>query len=234
MTFKRILAPESFATGNELTRQMMGIGIKIGSIGRSENPNIEDTIVAAVLEGVEGDYRVLSLISDWFEVHRDRVNVDRLLQLVKGNSSIKLRAFFSAIGKMFGSDPRFLRLSRCYRGRQVDLLDDETEFLLNRNGEDERFKDTALRVPKLTLRHRLEDIETPAELASKHRDYYYRILIGSSYRADMVSLLERVPALTPSEVARRTYGSFQTAWCVKNDLELIGVLNPSRVRRSSG
>jgi hypothetical protein len=221
MGFKRVLFPSAYPTGSELTRNLIGIGIKIGSVGRAENPNIEDTLVAGAIEGMQGDYRVLSLTTDWFTIHYERLNVDRLTALVKELGQSRVKAYFAALAKFLSTDPRFKRLSRCYRGPAVSLLEEGTDFLIQRNGEDERFRESCLKVPNKTLRHRPDDIESPEELAKKHRDYYYRVLVGPSFRADMISLLERDPNLSPSELARRTYGSFQTAWCVIKDLSLL-------------
>jgi len=42
-----------------------------------------------------------------------------------------------------------------------------------------------------------------------------------SYRADMWSELDRGPDLTAAELAHRAYGSFATAWQVKQDWALL-------------
>jgi hypothetical protein len=47
-------------------------------------------------------------------------------------------------------------------------------------------------------------------------------MLGPSYRADMGAELEADPALSPAELARRTYGSFATAWQVKHDWQVLG------------
>ena len=51
--------------------------------------------------------------------------------------------------------------------------------------------------------------------------YRYRVLIGPSYRADMWATLDREPGLSAAELARRSYGSFATAWKVKQDWALL-------------
>jgi hypothetical protein len=47
------------------------------------------------------------------------------------------------------------------------------------------------------------------------------VIIGPSYRADMWAALETDPELSPTELARQTYGSFATAWQVKRDFVLV-------------
>ena len=78
-------------------------------------------------------------------------------------------------------------------------------------------------MPANTLRHRDQDVLTPAELARRHAGYRWRVLMGPSYRADMWAALERDSSLPAAELARRAYGSFATAWQVKRDRELLGV-----------
>ena len=51
--------------------------------------------------------------------------------------------------------------------------------------------------------------------------YRRRVLLGPSYRADMWAALDANPALSAAELARRTYGSFATAWHVLQDWAVL-------------
>ena len=62
---------------------------------------------------------------------------------------------------------------------------------------------------------------------SWHDAYRRRIMLGPSYRADMWAELDRNPTLTAAELARRTYGSFATAWHVLRDWELLREVRPA-------
>lgn len=92
---------------------------------------------------------------------------------------------------------------------------------MKRRGEDERLEGTVLRVPAGVLRDRPKDVLGPAALAKKHSAYHYRVLIGPSYRADMWAALTKDREISAAELARRTYGSFATAWGVKRDWEVL-------------
>lgn len=235
MAFKRTEAKAEYARGAELIQELVGIGLKfaassVSSIDPKQSPNIEDALIGAAIEGVEReDYRVLSLLTDWFEVHGEWVNVDRLVRAVRLLNSNRVKAYFAAIGKWLSKDPRYKRLAAVYGGKRVPLgMGASYGFLVDRNGEDDRFQKTKLIVAAGNLRRRKEDIMTPQELAKTHQDYYWRVCLGPSYRADMISLYNRRPQASPSEIARDTYGSFQTAWFVKRDISIIASLvNPS-------
>ena len=118
-------------------------------------------------------------------------------------------------------DIRFKRLAALAPKLRYNLLSDETNFLIKRNGEDERFIGTCLRVPNKTLRQRKDDIRSQSELIKLHRRYYYRVLIGATYRADMFAILEINPNISPSGLARLAYCSFRVAWEVKKDGEIL-------------
>lgn len=222
LSFKRPNLPDSFAVRDELTRNLVAIGFLFAEHPSQEEPNIEHTLVAASIEGLAGDYRALSLLVDWIPIHFDQVNVDLLVKIVKALPDKKIKAFWSSIGKWQGKDPRLKRLARIYRGPRLPILDEKLiRFPLQRDGEDTRFLGTNLIVPGRMLRHRPKDIADCASVARNHLGYRYRLIIGPTYRADMWAALERHSTLTPSDLARKCYGSFSTAWNVRKDWEVI-------------
>ena len=221
MAFKRIHLPSTILQGEPLTSAMIGIGMNFSGQA-APNQNIENTLLAASVAGmVEEDYRVLAVLMSWLEVHSQWINADRLTQLVLADSSPRVRGFWTAVAKWLGKDRRFGRLAKAYVGPPMDLLAAGTDFHLHRSGEDPRFVTGPLRVPKAVLRDRPSDVLTPVELTRRHATYRRRILLGPSYRADMWSELERDPTLSAAELARRTYGSFATAWHVKQDWQVL-------------
>ncbi|MDP1832890.1 MAG: hypothetical protein Q8K67_12585 [Geothrix sp.] len=221
MGFKRTLGPPALIEGDALTAAMVGIGMNFAS-PPSPDPNIEDTLLAASVEGLDHeDYRVLSVLVSWLEIHAAWINADRMTTLTSRHSSDRVRAFWSAVGGWLFKDRRFARMARIYTGPRLDLLASGTAFHLRRSGEDPRFAGGPLVVPGKVLRDRKADVLTPAELARKHRAYRRRILLGPSYRADMWAELEADPSIPPADLARRTYGSFATAWHVKHDWQLL-------------
>jgi hypothetical protein len=217
MAHRRAIAPAQAPSGDALTANLVGIGMLVGGEG-SRDPNIEDTLVAASVEGLErDDLRVLAVLVTWFGIHAAHVNADRLTQLVALQESKRARAFWSALARRRAADRRFTRLARAYRGPRLDLLSTGTEFQVARHGEDSRFAGTKLRVPANVLRDRPADVLQPAELARAHAAYRWRLVIGPTYRADMWAALERQPDLSAAALARATYGSFATAWQVRRD-----------------
>jgi hypothetical protein len=217
MAHSRALAPELTPTAAALTADMVGIGMLVGGEG-SLDPNIEDTLLFASVEGMErGDLRVLAVLVTWIGVHSGRVNADRLTRLVALQESKRVRAFWSALARWRSTDRRFARLALGYRGRRIDLLTTGTDFQVGRHGEDPRFTGSRLRAPANVLRDRPADVLTPAELAARHSAYRWRLVIGPTYRADMWAALEREPALSAAALARTAYGSFASAWQARKD-----------------
>jgi hypothetical protein len=162
-------------TPNELTADMVGIGMLVGGEG-SPSPDLEATLVRASVEGMDhGDLRVLAVLVTWFGVHSACVNADRLTQLVALQGSKRIRALWSAMARWQAADRRFARLARGYRGRRIDLLTTGTEFQAGRYGEDSRFAGSRLRVSANILRDRTADVLTPAELSARHEAYRWRL-----------------------------------------------------------
>jgi len=217
MAHRRAIAPAQAPSGDALTADLAGIGLLVGGEG-SRDPNIEDTLVVASVEGLErDDLRVLAVLVSWFGIHATYVNADRLTRLVALQASKRVRAFWSGLARWRATDRRFARLTRTYWGPRLDLLSTGTEFQVARHGEDERFAGSKLRVPANVLRDRPADVLQPAELARTHAAYRWRLVIGPTYRADMWAALEQHPDLSAAALARSAYGSFATAWQVRRD-----------------
>lgn len=221
MPYSRSVRAGALPGGTRLTSDMVGIGMLFAAPA-SPDPNIEDTLVAASAEGMErDDLRVLAVLTTWLEVHHPRINADRLVRALQPVDRSRVHCFWAAVGRWLVTDRRLARLQSLYEGPRIDLLRSGTDFQVRRRGEDPRFRETCLRVPVGTLRDRVSDVLSPAELAKRHTTYRFRILIGPSYRADMWAALELAPDLSAAELARRTYGSFATAWKVRQDRSLL-------------
>lgn len=221
MGFKRAIQPVTLLQGKALTAAMAGIGMNFAA-APSLDPNIEDTLLAASVEGlVHDDFRVLAVLMTWLEVHVAWINADRLTALASHHPSVRVRAFWSAVAIWHAKDRRFARMAKSYCGPRLDLFSTGTDFRILRSGEDSRFTGGPLRIPGHALRDRKADVLQPAELARRHGPYRRRILLGPSYRADMWAALEADPSLSAADLAQKTYGSFATAWHVKQDWQIL-------------
>jgi hypothetical protein len=200
---------------------MVGIGMNFAS-QPVQDTNIEDTLLFASEVGLlDDDLRVLGVLVQWFEVHHAYVNADRMVRVLPGHPSTRVRAFWAAIAGWLDKDRRFARLASAYHGPRIDLLEVGTAFHVERRGEDDRFAGSPLVVPAETLRARAADVLPPSELVRQHTGYRNRVLMGPSWRADVWSLLEARPDMTVAEAARRAYCAFSTAWQIKQDFDLL-------------
>jgi hypothetical protein len=231
MAYSRTTESRELSEGRKLVSDMAGIGMLFAAAA-SRDPNIEDTLIAASVEAMDrDDLRVASVMTTWLGIHHPRLNADRLVRALTDHPSKRVLAYWSAIGRWLQKDARLARLEGLYGGPPVELLRSGMAFHVRRRGEDPRFHGSRLRVPAGTLRDRPADVMSPSELAARHGTYRLRIVIGPSYRADMWAALERDPELTAAELARRAYGSFATAWKVKEDWALIHPAQPTAGRR---
>ncbi len=246
MAFKKNTAPVNFLNGDALTPDMIGIGMLFGG-SPSANPPIERTLVAASIEGImKHDGRVIALLTDWLTVHYERVYVDRLFQLLDQLDPIEFKpilVYWTANAQRLKKDPRFAKIAKLYQGPRINYEQigktkdnvsyDATEFLIQRNGEDERFIGTCLRVAKKTIRHRLDDILPPEKLGLQHLTYWYRALLGSNVRADLWTSLKQRPDLSPAELARHCDSSYTAAYLAKKDFEFMKRLRSAKRRKAA-
>jgi hypothetical protein len=227
MSFRRQVLPAEVLKGEGLTAALVGIGMNFAARA-AKDPNIEDTLFFAAREALEeSDLRLFSVLVTWLEVHAQWINAHRLIRLTSNESSSRVCAFWSAVGRWLSKDRRFAKLVDLHHGPRVDLLTKGTSFQVARHGEDPRFEAGPLRVPANAVRSRDADVLPPVVLATRHVTYHHRLLMGASYRADMWAALDSEPTLTAAELARRAYGSFATAWQVKRD---FAILHPQRAK----
>jgi hypothetical protein len=223
MSFRRQITPLLRLEGAELDRAMSGIGMNF-AVEPNPYPAIEDVLFFASQLGMEkNDFRVLNVLCKWIDVHAARINVDRLTRLIEHSADHeRTRVFWAAVGQWQQQpDRRFARLAETHSNRsRIDLFAGTT-FQVQQRGEHPWFAGTSLRVAAGTLRDRTSDVSSPEQLAQAHAVYRERVVQGPSYRADMWAALAANPSLSPAELARRTYGSFATAWDVRRDWEIV-------------
>lgn len=217
MSFNRNIMPAYIPSQGELTAMMVGVGMNLAS-KTIPNANIEDTLFFVSQDGFQkGDLRALSLLTAWLDIHFRRINADRLVRLVLSADSEMVKTFWIAFAHWKQKDRRFAKLLKLWDGSRRNLLQGGIKFRIQRYGEDPRFAKGPLRAPNGVLRTRSGDILSPDDLVVRHAAYRWRILVGPTYRADMLALLENDASLSAAEIARRTYGSFATAHDAKRD-----------------
>lgn len=222
MGYSRALQPVPPLSADTLTGEMVAIGMSFAAPVAKAEPNIEDTLLFASIEAMErDDLRVLAILVTWVGVHAPWVNVDRLTKIVASQPSIRVRALWAALATWQAQDRRYARMAKGYQKPQLELLATGNAFQIKRRGEDERFSGSPLRVPANVLRNRVTDVLSPEVLARQHRGYRHRVMMGPSYRADIWAALDGDPTLSAAQLARRTYGSFATAWHTRRDYGIV-------------
>ncbi|MFH1812140.1 MAG: hypothetical protein ABIJ09_25610 [Pseudomonadota bacterium] len=225
MGFARNMKAVEFDTGEALTLAMNGIGMRFNGPA-DHTAHIEVTLAAASIEGaVKGDYRVLAVMTTWLGLHHDYVNVELLLRLLKPHlePDSDLPLYWNAMSFWMAAegDPRFKKFQKFYKGPRKEFGQGNSWFMLKKVGEDKRFCRSRLILVEGGLRHRLRDVLTPQELCRWHAVYRTRVQMSAGFRADMWAALEAEPGLSATELARKTLGSYSTAWKVLRDWGVV-------------
>ena len=186
------------------------------------NADIEYTLYKASKEALEHlDFRTLSLIVHWIDVHESIVNVPRLKRLIQ-KSNTETQRLWGAIAEWRQEHHKWQSLLRLKAPvDRWELLPVGTDFQISRKGEDPRFMDTNLRIPNGLLPIREGDVLSPKYLIQQHPTYANRIRFGVCLRADLWTHLEIEPSLSAAQLAKRVGCAFASAWEAKRDFELL-------------
>jgi hypothetical protein len=217
MSFSRTMP--ALVPSSALNASMRGIGMRVGPV-EPVPADLEVTLVSVAHHALPHDYRTLGVLVAWFDVHQDRVNVPRLLRLVRTFTKAPLeKAWWASIATWLeGQDARWRPMTRIYQGKRLDLDDTVvTELQLRRVGHDSRFEHAPLRVHARLLRSRAADVDDPIQLAARNPLYLRRVQLGASYRADVWAALDDDPTATPAAIARKVGCAYETARSVARD-----------------
>ena len=205
---------------------LAGIGCNL-TVSSHQNADIEFTLCKASVESLSHlDFRILSLLVQWVGIHSPYVNVPRLIRFLKDETE-QTKLFWQSIGQWKQPNRKWKKtLHLINNNNRFDLLPVGTDFQIQRKGEDERFTQTQMRVPKGLLREREGDVLSIQQMINYHRTYRNRVKFGVCLRADLWSVLEEYPDMLPATLAKQVGCAFASAWEVKQDFEIwrrIGV-----------
>ena len=219
-------------TGKSLDCDLLAIGFNLSCKKKSIDPNIEATIISASVEAINNkENRIGGLLVDWITVHYLRINADRLTKFVfsLNDSDYKyVKIFWCANAqRLLMKDQRFKRLSQLYKGKRVNFTDRFNKnkriikMFIKIKGEDERFKKTCIRVPNGYFPQRPYQIFPASVIAKNHLPYRYRLMMSSSYRADLWALLKKNPHLSAYALGKKAYCSYRAAYIVQKDYKIL-------------
>jgi len=206
---------------NDIPSMLSSIGCNLNA-SPVVNADIEYTLYKASQEALEHlDFRTLSLIVHWIDIHGSIVNMPRLKRLLQ-KSNTETQRLWRAIAEWRQEQHKWQSLLRLKAPvDRWELLSVGTDFQISRKGEDPRFMDTNLRIPNGLLPIREGDVLSPKHLIQHHPTYANRVRFGVCLRADLWTHLEIEPNLSAAQLAKRVGCAFASAWEVKRDFELL-------------
>lgn len=226
MGFSRIFKSKHSLTGEELTKALVGLGFLLSSVSK-KNVNIEHCLISLIKESFSDDLaydlRLLALLVNWLEIHISQVNANRFIKLIKDLENPKALIFLSGVFEHL-NDPRFKKFIEIYSSKKRTHFLKGSSFLVERNGEDSRFRNTKLIIHSKALSDRPDLILSPEVVSQKHLYYRYRVLLGPTYRADIIANLSIDENLSPAELARYHFTNYQTSYKAKKDFQIFSII----------
>ncbi len=229
MGFSRVFRDETYLDGDNLTKSLVGLGFLLSSESK-KNVNIEHCLISLIKESFSNDLaydlRLLALLVNWLEIHISQVNANRLIKLIEHLNNPKASRFLAAVFEYL-SDVRFKKFITNYSPKKRVQFLKSSSFLVKKNGEDIRFKNTKLIIHSKALPNRPDLIMSLSLLAKSHLYYRYRVLLGPTYRSDIIANLSIDESLSPAELARHHFTNYQTSYKAKKDFQIFQTLGIS-------
>ena len=203
-----------------LNQRLQFIGFRITyqtediPLGRNEmfQCDIEITLLDAAYVA-QNDGRLRSLLFSWFSVHADRVIAEKFFKLAgKAESTRGHNPVVNALAVFctLRGHHRFKKFIKKTPENEFLLDQEESESFAKIQGYKEDWIVYGVKVPKKLIRIRPEDVLTIQELSKQNLQFKNRLLIGSSWRADIITAIEW-GAKTPAEIKRRIGCSYEPA-----------------------
>ena len=227
MAHSRAIAPALAPSTDALTADMVGIGMLVGGDG-SRDPNIEDTLLFASVDGMERGRPARAGGAGHLVRRPLRARERRSAHPARGAAGVEAGPrLLERAGALASRRPPLRAAGAQLPGTAGRSADDRDRLPGRTARRGPALRRVELRAPANVLRDRPADVLTPAELAKRHSAYRWRLVIGPTYRADMWAALEREPGLSAAALARATYGSFASAWQARRDFAVWRVARGS-------
>ncbi len=179
--------------------------------------DLERTLHEASLE-IHQDSRLFSLLCSWVSIHGDYVIIEKLMKLQKKQYSPWLVAIaISAVNLGFHKWRRLIKKQK----KEFALVDHELALSsISMKGAEPTFKKYGFLIPQGSLRIRAIDALDVSRLARQNFQYRNRLLFGSSWRADIITAIEKgIP--NPSEIAKTLGCSYEPAHRIFREYALV-------------
>ena len=209
-----------------LNDRLRVIGVRLAGAGDTSGTveaDIEGTLLDAAGE-IPRDGRLASLLLSWVKVHGAFVIVEKLAKLEREREKVHSAAvpWLSALAAfaVFRGDHRWKILARRSKETRYLFPRAVTESAVGMKGALEWLKPINFCVPNGSLRIRDDDVLEPGELVRRNAQYRNRYLYGPSWRADIVTAIER-GLRSPAAIARAVGCSYEPAHRVYRQIALV-------------
>ncbi len=188
--------------------QLIGIQILVPKIKKQNSwIDIENTLHQASLE-ITHDSRLFSLLCTWISVHGDYVIIEKLMKLQKKNNSPWLVALaICAFNLGFHQWKRLIK-----KQKEIFALVDIDLALssIGLKGEEPNFRKYGFLIPRNIIRLRANVVLAIERLVKKNSQYRNRLLFGASWRADIITAIEKGMKI-PYEISKTIGCSYEPA-----------------------
>jgi hypothetical protein len=211
---------------------LIAIGFRLASMDENGgnpdpwNVDIESTILE-LIGSFTDDYRLASVLMSWIKVHGNYVIVEKLIKLRSQASKESGESFpWMTLIAAWAVECGYYKWRKLIKAEHgpLYLYDPEmTESVILRKGSIPWLDALGFRVPQSSLRIRETDVLTPKELVEHNGQYRNRYLYGPSWRADIVTAIQR-GITSPAEISRVVGCSYEPAYRISREYLMVASL----------
>ncbi len=219
-------------SNTSLEARLFSIGFRIGFEGDalSGTPkqwlalaDIEQTLLEVTAQA-QKDYRLLSVLMTWIQIHGEQVIVEKLFKRAKKLDPLAGAYAPEILNGMavWATVCKMEKWKKCISGdpKHTYLIDEEiTHSFEAYSGLKPEWLKYGVKVPEKMIRIRASDVLSPLELASTHHQYRNRLIYGASWRADIITAIQ-AGYRSPTEIARSIGCSYEPAYRVLKDYSI--------------
>ena len=187
------------------------------------NADIENTLLDA-LEVFPDDTRLVSVFLSWIKVHGNYVIVEKLAKFAARRAESTLRDNpWLSLTAAWAVECGFHKWKKLIKTMSEPVYlypQTVSEGAIKLKGVIPWLEPLGFRIPQNSIRIREDDVVPPEKLVQHNLQYKNRYLFGASWRADIITAIQR-GITSPMEIVRAVGCSYEPAYRVSREYGMI-------------
>lgn len=205
-----------------LNTSLASIGILLGGVATPGKKAIKNFDIEQVLLDAAGqipnDGRLASLLFSWIKVHARHVIVEKLRKILRKSPDENKPLAISTLAAYAVEEGEHKWKKLIYPKYKDEYLfnSKSAQSAVKLKGAELWAKNYGILIASGSIRIRVDDIMSVEQLAGYNKQYCNRLLFGASWRADIITAIQR-GANTATEIMKQVGCSYEPAHRIRHE-----------------